>query len=180
MEAAEPALSKSLVGDDIAILDELVRAYEELHLLHDLTSILEEEFDHRVIFLKVVKLLQVLLPVEKAEVWVPSEEANEYRCLSRYENGQVLTSVETTAFNNSLQKQLVNMGARVFREKHEAAGPLDLFLLKIASGLGLPAVVVPLLSKSRLIGVFLARTEAAMESLDASTDRKSTRLNSSH
>jgi serine phosphatase RsbU (regulator of sigma subunit) len=156
-----------------AMLDELARAYEELDLLHGLAGVLEDEIDHRLIFQKIIGCLRELVPVETAEVWVPNREAGEYRCFLHYERGGMSSRLETTPFDPGLQQPILNMGVRVLREKqkHECAGPLDLFLVRICEGIGFPSIAVPLLSKSKLVGLFLLGIPSQAESLDASALR---------
>ncbi len=168
MDSTEPAIDASTEDAGAALLDELARAYEELHLLHGLAGALEDEIDHRMIFLKIIDCLKELLPVEKAEVWVPNREAGDYRCFIHYEDGQIRANAETAAFDPSLQQPLLNMGVRVLRDKHQASGPLDLFLLRVCEGMGVPSIAAPLLSKSKLVGLFLVRIPSTLQNVDSS------------
>lgn len=168
MSAALPPPVDPIQAEATEILDELARAYEEIHLLHGLAASLEDGIEHKQTFSRIVESLKELLPVLKAELWVPSAQPTEYRCTLCWEAGTVsnkLLLVETQA---GIDEQLRSAGVKVLRGRAEPESPLDRFLAEITFSSGRPAVVAPLFSRSKLLGLLVLKLPETHESLDSS------------
>lgn len=150
------------------ILDELARAYEEIHLLHGLAGSMEDELEHRMVFAKIIACLKELLPVESAEIWVPNPQAGEYRCALQWDGAQVTSRVETVEYSPILEKQLQKMSVRVLRGNQPARDAVDTFLQEIVNVAGFPSVVAPLCSKAKLVGLLAVKIPASLENLSSS------------
>jgi len=168
MECAEIPVGQSVDSEKKDLLDALARAYEEMHLLQGLAAVLADEKDHRMIFLKTVECLKELVPVEDAEVWIPSQEDEGFERILQCADGNVSSRPAEMPADSTVREEIVGMGVRVLREKHQEGVALDHFLAGIAEALGFPTVAVPLLSKSKLIGLLLVRIPATLQGLDSS------------
>jgi len=166
IRAAQPAQ----VGQDESteLLEELARSYEEIHLLHGLAGALEDDIEHRHIFSRIVTCLKELIPVEKAAVWVLHAQSNEYSCVLEWEEGQASAKLECLPSPEGIEAELCAMGVRVIRRAQTFRGPLESFLIRISEAIGLPTVVAPLVSKSKLVGLLVVKLASTAETLDSS------------
>ncbi len=150
------------------ILDELARAYEEIHLLHGLAGAIEDELEHRMVFAKIIGCLKELLPVEAAEIWTFNQQEGEYHCALQWDGAHVTSRLDVVAHSPLLEAQIHGMGVRVLRGQHSVRDSIDTFLLEILSGMGFPAVVAPLCSKAKLLGILVVKIPASLETLSSS------------
>ncbi|MBI4602062.1 MAG: PP2C family protein-serine/threonine phosphatase [Planctomycetes bacterium] len=167
MQIEEPVRVGALRGETEAILEELARAYEEIHVLHGFAGALEGEVDHRAVFRKVIACLREMVPIDAADVWVPDSERGVYRRLMRCERNEVGPCPESVPFDPCFSQLLAGMGARVLRGGQRPSSPLDIFLVRLTRGIGLPAVAVPLVTRSSVTGLLLAKIPAAVDRIDA-------------
>lgn len=151
-----------------AVVEELARAYEELHLLHGLSGVLEGELDHCLVFLKILACLKELLPIEKAEVWVPYRESGQFRSFLLYDGKGLIKTSEVLRCDRGVEGSLAGLGVRVLREGHKAANLVDSFVLEAASRIGLPAIVAPLLRKTKVLGLLVLRILSSLQNVDSS------------
>lgn len=160
--------STSNEPETLAVVEELAHAYEELHLLHGLAGVLEDEIDHRIIFMKILTCLKELLPIEKAEIWTPRREAREFRSFLFYDGNGIVKNPDGISSVTGVEERLQSLGARVLREGQKGADAVDFFLLQAASRLGLPAIAVPLLRRGKVLGLLVLRIPSTLQNVDSS------------
>ena len=153
-------------SEKVALVGTLARAREEIHLLRSLAGALQADIDHRSAFLTMFESLRRLFPVEAAEIWVPDEEAGVCTCIF-YDGGDAIhNKLGTVHFDPGLVSLLQNLDARVLHSRHEVADVLDLFFLRLTEGIGRPVVVLPLLTKAKLLGILLIRFPETLGIID--------------
>jgi serine phosphatase RsbU (regulator of sigma subunit) len=168
MDPVQPPVTGPAPPETLAVVEELARAYEELHLLHGLAGVLEDEMDHRLIFLKILACLKELLPIEKAEVWIPYREAKEFRSILLYDGTELIRSTHVIPCDLGVEGGLIGLRVRVLRDGQKAVQPVDFFLLQAASRIGLPVIVVPLLRKAKVLGLLVLRIPPTLQNVDSS------------
>ena len=82
-----PAIAELLKTRDAAerknrdLLRELKYRKEKLYTLQRLSTALEQEFGHRLTFLRLAEAVRRTFPIDMVEVWCKSELPNHYECV---------------------------------------------------------------------------------------------------
>jgi serine phosphatase RsbU (regulator of sigma subunit) len=154
-----------------AVLEELALAYEEIHFLHALSGALEDEVDRRTCLARVVECLRAFQAIDAVQVWVPSPDSEEHVCEFHWDVRGSTARPEAVPCDDGTRTLLAGLRVHVCRElPYNSAQPerVETFLAEILQRSGLPAVVAPLLSKSRMLGLFVARVPPTSRAFSAS------------
>jgi serine phosphatase RsbU (regulator of sigma subunit) len=157
-ETSAALVAHALAADaeKAGLMDNLSNSYEELHLLESLAGAFEDEIDHRMTFLKMLDSVRRLLPFRAAEIWTLHAGDKQLRCLLHHDGTTIQKSVESLDVDPAVEKPLCSMGARVFREiPPRSDDPIDTLVHEVLGFVGSPAVLVPLMTRSRLLGLLV-------------------------
>lgn len=154
-----------------ALVAEIEGLRGEIRLLRRLATVLDDDIDHRVVFRKLLDCLAEIVPVLRAQIWVPDREAGELGCVFHFDGREVVTFLETHVLNPVIERDLVEGGAMSFGQGPSPAGPpgggpAAAFLYQLAQRCGLPALVVPLGRRARLLGLLCLQVPGFEQELD--------------